>query len=395
MKDIIVPPDIQTITTRCYCLISKFPFFRFHFDFLFSLFGLFFNNSSISFYFINCFYVAVEHLTRLENQAPSILEERDEIEVFLSPSTPQRAENIIQAKKIKSSKSGTNLLSPRNAGKKIRNTTGSADELELDLYIPPEEELPFHVINEDTTNGYKKKVKIERHIETIVLSDEDIPKPDFECIKATKNKKTTTINREKSIKKNNQDEKSTETEEDEEEDEKSNENEKLTSPRKKIDRGRNRKASPIKSKPIIKVPSTSSPSLLKRSGIRRHLSEGEKSLSETCSESDETTIYEFHPCVSAMKKYRELGIPQKGQKIQFIPSPYLNPISFSRPFFDEEEELFAEWGLPLTIATLSFTTLCDFISAILLEKKILVYAENLRILSAIVYVFYLFCISSY
>ena len=39
MRDITVPPNVQTTTVRCYCLITKFPFFRLHFDFLFSLFG--------------------------------------------------------------------------------------------------------------------------------------------------------------------------------------------------------------------------------------------------------------------------------------------------------------------------------------------------------------------
>ena len=41
MEEIYVSPFAPNLTTRCYCLITRFPFFHFHFDFLFSLFGVF------------------------------------------------------------------------------------------------------------------------------------------------------------------------------------------------------------------------------------------------------------------------------------------------------------------------------------------------------------------
>ena len=95
---------------------------------------------------------------------------------------------------------------------------------------------------------------------------------------------------------------------------------------------------------------------------------------------------EEHPCIKAMEMYGTFPIPEKGQCAEFHPSPYVNPIHFTRPFFDEEEQLFAEWGLALTLHMISFETLCEFLSAILLEKKVLVYSDSLRVLSAIVYV---------
>jgi hypothetical protein len=35
-----IPSNFHARTRRCYCLITRFPFFRFHFDFLESLFGM-------------------------------------------------------------------------------------------------------------------------------------------------------------------------------------------------------------------------------------------------------------------------------------------------------------------------------------------------------------------
>jgi hypothetical protein len=90
--------------------------------------------------------------------------------------------------------------------------------------------------------------------------------------------------------------------------------------------------------------------------------------------------------MDAMHRYRNQEIPARGQRVDFTVSQYLNDISFQRPYFDEEEELFAEWGLPLTFYTLlPFPKLLPtIISAILLEKKLALISPNLRLLSAIV-----------
>lgn len=91
-----------------------------------------------------------------------------------------------------------------------------------------------------------------------------------------------------------------------------------------------------------------------------------------------------NPSIQALKSYYELQLPKKGQNITFTISQYLNPIHFQRPFFDEQEELFAEWGLPLTFHLLSFRVIIVMLSAILLERKVVVCCKRLRFLSALV-----------
>jgi hypothetical protein len=57
---------------------------------------------------------------------------------------------------------------------------------------------------------------------------------------------------------------------------------------------------------------------------------------------------------------------------------YFNAISFTRPFFDEEEELFAEWGLPMTFKFLNIRVIILAITAILLEKYVVVRVDGVQ-----------------
>ena len=93
---------------------------------------------------------------------------------------------------------------------------------------------------------------------------------------------------------------------------------------------------------------------------------------------------DVHPCRDALERYRDVEIPSIGLSMTFQTSQYLNPIGFRRPFLDEEEELYAEWGLPLAFYQLSFKTIIQLLSAILLERKVVVYCKNMRFLSSLV-----------
>lgn len=59
MRETLVPPQTSFTTTRCYCLITKYPFFRFHFDFLFSLFGMKKLPKSFKLYFYIIVYLII------------------------------------------------------------------------------------------------------------------------------------------------------------------------------------------------------------------------------------------------------------------------------------------------------------------------------------------------
>lgn len=91
-----------------------------------------------------------------------------------------------------------------------------------------------------------------------------------------------------------------------------------------------------------------------------------------------------HPALDALERYRTTPVPPKGQALTFETSVYLNSIQFTRPYFDEEEEIFAEWGLPLTFFTLSISNICHLLSSILLERKVVLLSSNIRYLSALV-----------
>ena len=72
--------------------------------------------------------------------------------------------------------------------------------------------------------------------------------------------------------------------------------------------------------------------------------------------------------LNALDRYRMMKVPEPGRRTTFKPTQYFNSISFTRPFFDEEEELFAEWGLPITFKLLNMKIIVLALSAILLEK---------------------------
>ncbi len=59
---------------------------------------------------------------------------------------------------------------------------------------------------------------------------------------------------------------------------------------------------------------------------------------------------------------------------------------FHRPAFQDKEHLLADYCLPLTFHLLSTDNLLTFITACLLEKRIVVYSSHVRFLSAVVYV---------
>ena len=62
----------------------------------------------------------------------------------------------------------------------------------------------------------------------------------------------------------------------------------------------------------------------------------------------------------------------------------MNEIKFSRPYLQEESELAAEWSYPTTFKNIPFTIIIQLLSAILLEKKILIISSNLRYLSSFI-----------
>eukprot|EP01100_Stratorugosa_tubuloviscum_P007116 TRINITY_DN2992_c1_g2_i1.p1 TRINITY_DN2992_c1_g2~~TRINITY_DN2992_c1_g2_i1.p1 ORF type:complete len:711 (+),score=304.94 TRINITY_DN2992_c1_g2_i1:79-2211(+) len=96
-----------------------------------------------------------------------------------------------------------------------------------------------------------------------------------------------------------------------------------------------------------------------------------------------------------LENYLRLEIPENGATLTFhIPSCHLidlnairkEKIEFLRPFEQdgEEEELFAEWSLPLLFNTFSRQTLLQILSCVLLEKQIIFVYPSVRILSALV-----------
>jgi len=248
MKDIIVPPSIKTTTTRCYCLITKFPFFRLHFDFLFSLF-------------------AVEHLSRLESEAPSILEEKAEIEVFLSPSRPKKRP---PPRFLARSDSGSFLLDSRSSLQSPRGT----------LQSPREKAIP--------------KLTVQKP------SNPDLSSFQFDTPPREESSQDSDV---KSDNENN--------------DNQDPEPEELPIPLLNVldsmDKGTNEDDTKDKA-----TETGSSSGSQKRNGVRRHCSEGEKTLSSRLDASADAVIsgkIDFHPCSNA--KVQRFKNPRKGTKPVF------------------------------------------------------------------------------
>jgi len=282
MEEIFTSPKTPIITTRCYCLITRFPFFRFHFDFVFSLF-------------------AIDHVSWLETQAPSILNEQDEISVFLS-GTPHR-------KQEGGSRRTENSLSDDPDTLRENSADRSSEDGSFTL---SRNKKPTRVSTPTIS-------RLGRRCKSVEEATADLP------LRCSADDVVPLRRKEKSP--------------------------------TKLNNGT--KVHDMKVVPQISIEledSDDSPRLLDLS----------------------------NPCIKAMNMYRQITIPEKGERTEFQPSPYLSTIAFTRPYVDEEEELFADWGLALTIHMISFDTLCEFISAVLLEKKVLVYADDLRVLSALV-----------
>ena len=130
----------------------------------------------------------------------------------------------------------------------------------------------------------------------------------------------------------------------------------------------------------------STPSTIKTSENQETAKNSEKE--EDNGEKVEGSADKAHACVKALNKFRKFNIPAKGERVSFSVSRYLNPLIFTRPFYGNEEfELFSEWSIPVTFFFTSFENMCTLISALLLEKKVIIVSPNLRVLSAVVYFF--------
>eukprot|EP01104_Vermistella_antarctica_P008294 TRINITY_DN2070_c0_g2_i1.p1 TRINITY_DN2070_c0_g2~~TRINITY_DN2070_c0_g2_i1.p1 ORF type:complete len:1127 (+),score=295.60 TRINITY_DN2070_c0_g2_i1:341-3721(+) len=84
-----------------------------------------------------------------------------------------------------------------------------------------------------------------------------------------------------------------------------------------------------------------------------------------------------------LERFRSMKVPPLGQRTYFRARKHI-AVHFTRPFFDEEEELFAEWGLPLTFTVLPRRTFFFVLAAILLERKVMFVSSNIHVLSALV-----------
>jgi len=287
-----VETEVHKSTIRCYCLVSKFPFFRLHFDFLLALFS-------------------VDHLFRLEQQQPTI-EDDEELNVFLGVSSKKIRGTCCSPDKTKSKSSDT-AKPPTQAKEEKKELSVTATHIRSASY-------------KDYTRNLRSK---SPKVDTTIFNDSPPLSPKMNI-------------RPKSLMEGQISRRA-----------KSNGDEiEINSPvhTPKQDKKKHQQLQ-VMPKPIEIV--TSSDTAL-------------------------------NPCLVALQRYYTVPIPKKGQDMEFTVSQYLNPITFTRPFFDEEEELYAEWGLPLTFYQLSFKTLTMLLSAILLERRVLVYCKNLRFLSALV-----------
>lgn len=110
------------------------------------------------------------------------------------------------------------------------------------------------------------------------------------------------------------------------------------------------------------------------------------------SNDSESSELQSNNVITTIERLREIDIPTQGQTLNFIITNNLKPLVYRRPFFDEEEEIFADWGLPLTFFNFSFQNIASILSAILLERKVVFYSTNLRFLSSFVFVIFVFVI---
>lgn len=134
-------------------------------------------------------------------------------------------------------------------------------------------------------------------------------------------------------------------------------------------------------------PSTSSPK--KRSDWKREALTGRgivHGLSEKGKEKEEEKESEKkqNPVIKVLHEYLALPIPRPNHTATFFVHKGLQTLRFHRPAFQDKEHLLADYCLPLTFHLLSTDNLLTFITACLLEKRIVVYSSHVRFLSAVV-----------
>ncbi|KAL6052934.1 DENN (AEX3) domain containing protein [Balamuthia mandrillaris] len=97
-----------------------------------------------------------------------------------------------------------------------------------------------------------------------------------------------------------------------------------------------------------------------------------------------TEKHKTNKIVRLLHTYSNHDIPKPNTMMTLPVCKGMRSIFFHRPVFNAEEELLAEWGLPLTFHLLSTDTLLALITACLLERKVIVHSDNLRFLSAVI-----------
>eukprot|EP01112_Ceratiomyxa_fruticulosa_P020129 TRINITY_DN676_c0_g1_i1.p1 TRINITY_DN676_c0_g1~~TRINITY_DN676_c0_g1_i1.p1 ORF type:complete len:621 (-),score=67.18 TRINITY_DN676_c0_g1_i1:457-2319(-) len=101
-----------------------------------------------------------------------------------------------------------------------------------------------------------------------------------------------------------------------------------------------------------------------------------------------STADDFYDCSNTaeniLSRYRKCTVPPPGNTLSFRSAPDLPTIQFKRPTLDEEENVLCEYSLPILFYELSRENFYTLLSCVLLEKKICIYCENLRVLSSVV-----------
>jgi DENN (AEX-3) domain len=77
-------------------------------------------------------------------------------------------------------------------------------------------------------------------------------------------------------------------------------------------------------------------------------------------------------------------LPKSGDTMSVYTYKLSKAVQFRRAVLDDEAEAFGRWGLPVLLYTTSKRTLCTLLSAVLLEKKVVIVCSNLRVLSGFV-----------
>jgi len=257
--------DTQSSTIRCYCIVSRFPFFRLHFNFLLALFS-------------------VDQLSRLQQHQPTI-EDDEELKVFLG----------VAKKKISRGKS----LEPRAFG-----MNASADD------------IPFHRRSFSTVQPNRGQPRLK---------------------------------------------------------------DKAHNAKKPLKQKKERKC-----KQRCTTEPSYAPLTAQYEPLQNILTEEKIQTLQDDIKNETDQENSTNACLESLNIFFNTELPKRGQRLTTTISKYLNPITFERPFFDEKAELYAEWGLPMTFYQLSFKTIIVLLSAIFLERQVIVYCKNLRFLSTLV-----------